>query len=50
MTTRPGLRCRQRLHTIERLLGCDLEPGPRRTPLRVAVLALDAREAAAPAT
>jgi purine catabolism regulator len=38
----------QRLHTIERLLGCDLESGLQRTSLHVAVLVLDAREAAVP--
>jgi len=31
----------QRLHTIERLLGTDLECGPQRTQLHVAVIALD---------
>ncbi|MFF6784541.1 PucR family transcriptional regulator ligand-binding domain-containing protein [Streptomyces sp. NPDC012510] len=36
----------QRLHTIERLLGCDLESGLRRTSLHVAVLVLDSRGAA----
>lgn len=40
----------QRLHTIERLLGCDLESGLQRTSLHVAVLVLDAGEAAAPGT
>ncbi|WP_328417204.1 PucR family transcriptional regulator ligand-binding domain-containing protein [Streptomyces violaceus] len=40
----------QRLHTIERLLGCDLESGLQRTSLHVAVLVLDAGEAAAPST
>lgn len=38
----------QRLHTIERLLGCDLESGLQRTSLHIAVLVLDAREAAVP--
>jgi purine catabolism regulator len=38
----------QRLHTIERLLGCDLESGLQRTSLHVAVLVLDARGTAAP--
>ncbi|MDX3228019.1 helix-turn-helix domain-containing protein [Streptomyces sp. ME19-01-6] len=38
----------QRLHTIERLLGCDLESGLQRTSLHVAVLVLDSRGAAAP--
>ncbi|MEU4464143.1 PucR family transcriptional regulator ligand-binding domain-containing protein [Streptomyces sp. NPDC024017] len=38
----------QRLHTIERLLGCDLESGLQRTSLHVAVLVLDARGEAAP--
>jgi purine catabolism regulator len=38
----------QRLHTIERLLGCDLESGLQRTSLHVAVLVLDAGGAAAP--
>ncbi|MGW6403621.1 PucR family transcriptional regulator [Streptomyces sp. NPDC055134] len=32
----------QRLHAIERLLGCDLESGPQRTGLHVALLILDA--------
>ncbi|MEU4488511.1 PucR family transcriptional regulator ligand-binding domain-containing protein [Streptomyces purpurascens] len=40
----------QRLHTIERLLGCDLESGLQRTSLHVAVLVLDAGEAAVPST
>ncbi|MFF9809865.1 PucR family transcriptional regulator [Streptomyces coeruleorubidus] len=40
----------QRLHTIERLLGCDLESGLQCTSLHVAVLVLDARGAAAPGT
>jgi purine catabolism regulator len=40
----------QRLHTIERLLGCDLESGLERTSLHVAVLVLDARGAAVPGT
>jgi PucR family transcriptional regulator, purine catabolism regulatory protein len=40
----------QRLHTIERLLGCDLESGLQRTSLHVAVLVLDSRGAAAPGT
>ncbi|MER6140522.1 PucR family transcriptional regulator ligand-binding domain-containing protein [Streptomyces sparsogenes] len=31
----------QRLHTIERLLGCDLESGERRAELHVALMALD---------
>jgi purine catabolism regulator len=35
----------QRLHTIERLLGCDLESGLQRTSLHVAVLVMDARGA-----
>lgn len=38
----------QRLHTIERLLGCDLESGLQRTSLHVAVLVLDARGEAVP--
>ncbi|MDK1342937.1 PucR family transcriptional regulator ligand-binding domain-containing protein [Streptomyces sp. 378] len=38
----------QRLHTIERLLGCDLESGLQRTSLHVAVLVLDARGATSP--
>ena len=38
----------QRLHTIERLLGCDLESGLQRTSLHVAVLVLDAGWAPAP--
>ncbi|ANS70465.1 regulatory protein [Streptomyces lincolnensis] len=38
----------QRLHTIERLLGCDLESGLQRTSLHVAVLVLDATEADVP--
>ena len=37
----------QRLHTIERLLGCDLESGLQRTSLHVAVIVLDSREEAA---
>ncbi|MFJ8716505.1 PucR family transcriptional regulator [Streptomyces violaceus] len=40
----------QRLHTIERLLGCDLESGLQRTSLHVAVLIMDAGEAAVPST
>ncbi|MGW0865952.1 PucR family transcriptional regulator [Streptomyces sp. NPDC002611] len=38
----------QRLHTIERLLGCDLESGLQRTSLHVAVLVLDAGDTAVP--
>jgi purine catabolism regulator len=38
----------QRLHTIERLLGCDLESGLQRTSLHVAVLVLDSRGAVPP--
>ncbi|MBC9728544.1 PucR family transcriptional regulator ligand-binding domain-containing protein [Streptomyces sp. TRM68367] len=38
----------QRLHTIERLLGCDLESGLQRTGLHVALLVLDSRGRAAP--
>lgn len=38
----------QRLHTIERLLGCDLESGLQRTGLAVALLVLDSRDRAAP--
>ncbi|WP_269803226.1 PucR family transcriptional regulator [Streptomyces sp. Go-475] len=40
----------QRLHTIERLLGCDLESGLQRTSLHVAVLVLDAGGAKVPGT
>ncbi|MBB5799793.1 purine catabolism regulator [Streptomyces caelestis] len=40
----------QRLHTIERLLGCDLESGLQCTSLHVAVLVLDASGAAEPGT
>ncbi|MEU0331382.1 PucR family transcriptional regulator ligand-binding domain-containing protein [Streptomyces sp. NPDC006233] len=40
----------QRLHTIERLLGCDLESGLQRTSLHVAVLVLDAGGAKIPGT
>ncbi|MFC9678649.1 PucR family transcriptional regulator [Streptomyces sp. NPDC056948] len=38
----------QRLHTIERLLGCDLESGLQRTSLHVAVLVMDAGDTAVP--
>ncbi|MGW0990356.1 helix-turn-helix domain-containing protein [Streptomyces sp. NPDC002486] len=42
--------CYQRLHTIGRLLGCDLESGLQRTSLHVAVLVLDAYAGAVPGT
>ncbi|GAB2981042.1 hypothetical protein GCM10023080_054020 [Streptomyces pseudoechinosporeus] len=38
----------QRLHTIERLLGCDLESGLQRTGLHVALLFVDSRGGTAP--